>query len=376
MENRQELLTNLYTLRAGLSALSQNKDSVKAMKEKTDRNLQQMQWDLRDELKEHAKECCAYVQEDVEEVRKILTGEDDGIEQIMRSHQYEKAVKACSDRIDEVRMQSYDDSKKCKRKWISLRILSIFLFLAVCGIACLHIFGKDYLNSLPTKHGVLTMLVYFFSGVASIVCFICSIVAHHHARDWKKSMKSDLDNLVKYTYMPDREKHFLERGQQTLEQYRECRQNANNFIAPRVQLHKATYNALLDSFGGMLDPRDWPYLDLIIYYVETDRAGTIREALQQLDRERQTQQIIGSIKMATKAICRTIQSEMSALRSTIQTGFASLQSSIDSGFAKMNAIGQAQLEQMSLANALRAKANTTSEQLMNDISYMKKKLTY
>lgn len=47
--------------------------------------------------------------------------------------------------------------------------------------------------------------------------------------------------------------------------------------------------ALDNSYGDILDSRDWDKLDKIIYLLETHRADTVKEALQLIDRERNRQ---------------------------------------------------------------------------------------
>ena len=75
-------------------------------------------------------------------------------------------------------------------------------------------------------------------------------------------------------------------------------------------------------------------------------------------------------------ICRFIERGFASMASAMRAGFASLQQSINSGFARMNAIGAAQLQATQLEAALQAKASVTSEQLMNDVHFMRAKLYY
>ena len=55
-------------------------------------------------------------------------------------------------------------------------------------------------------------------------------------------------------------------------------------------------DALITEFSSVLDPRDWANIDLIIFYYETGRADTLKEALQQVDRQRQNEALIKAIK--------------------------------------------------------------------------------
>lgn len=87
---------------------------------------------------------------------------------------------------------------------------------------------------------------------------------------------------------------------------------------------KGIYDSLVKQYKSVLDIRDWKYLDLIIFYFETGRADTLKEALQQVDRQVQTNEIIKAVKSASASICKTIESSMSSLEDTIAIGFNNL----------------------------------------------------
>lgn len=130
------------------------------------------------------------------------------------------------------------------------------------------------------------------------------------------------------------------------------------------------YKSLQKTFNKMLDERDWQYLDLIIYYIETGRAESIKEALQLLEREIQTKRIIGAIHEATECICSTI--ERAADRIFAQLGVISNQLSQIASQQQVQIAQNAEIiSQAKLQNALIAKSNVTSEQLMNDVKYIK-----
>lgn len=120
--------------------------------------------------------------------------------------------------------------------------------------------------------------------------------------------------------------------------------------------YRKTFDALENRFSSVLDVRDWKYVDLVIYYFETGRAETMKEALQLVEREVQTQRIVGAIETATERICRTI--ERSAAQIVCRLDTISTQLSV--------LIGQQEMQ-----NALLAKANVTSERLMSDVNFIK-----
>lgn len=133
----------------------------------------------------------------------------------------------------------------------------------------------------------------------------------------------------------------------------------------------AIYASLQKSFNKMLDERDWKHLDLIIFYLETGRAESMKEALQLLDAEMQNKRIVGAIQKATESICSTI--ERVASKISVQLGVISNQLSL---LADIQQIQMEQnieiISQTKLQNALIEKSNVTSEKLMKDFEHIKK----
>ncbi len=85
----------------------------------------------------------------------------------------------------------------------------------------------------------------------------------------------------------------------------------------------------------LIDFRDWENVDLIIYYFETGRADDMKEALQLVDRQRQTDQITRAIAMASAAICSTINSSIARLGSALAESFSVLSRQMAQQHAEM-----------------------------------------
>ncbi len=168
--------------------------------------------------------------------------------------------------------------------------------------------------------------------------------------------------------------------------YIEVKNNRSEYYSQNIVPYKtvgdAVYSALVTEYSSMLDPRDWKWIDLIIYYFETGRADNIRDALLLVDKERQTQQIIASIKEASQNICTTLQDGFMMMQKTmvkcfnslihaIESGFSSLNSTMQKGFAMNNSLLAANLNATRLQNSLLAKSNETSQQLMEDVHYIR-----
>ena len=151
----------------------------------------------------------------------------------------------------------------------------------------------------------------------------------------------------------------------------------------------AYFNALCEQFSPVLDMRDWKYLDLVLFYLETRRADTLKEALQQVDTEVRARRLAGTIKEAMAQLQDTVSIGFVSIRGAIETCSAKLSAQLASQHSELSAQLASQHEQTSaqlaqanaqlsqltdaahIGNALQAKANVTSEQLMHDIHYIR-----
>ncbi len=134
------------------------------------------------------------------------------------------------------------------------------------------------------------------------------------------------------------------------------------------------YNALQIEFSPVLDVRDWQYLDLVIYYFETRRADTVKEALQLVDREMQTQRLENLIIAATKQICNTLAIGFATLQNTMVTCFNALSAQIAQSTVEVSSQLSGLTSAVKMSNALKSKANVSSEQLMKDVLFIRSQL--
>ena len=142
-----------------------------------------------------------------------------------------------------------------------------------------------------------------------------------------------------------------------------------------------TYKALVNEYSTILDVRDWENLDLVIYYLETGRAISVREALQLVDRQHQNDAIVESLKMATAQISETIILSSEILSKTIIGCTEIVAKQLTEVCGRMNAIevnqeiANAHLRNISSETAINTamikKAKTTSEEMMRDIKQMR-----
>lgn len=157
---------------------------------------------------------------------------------------------------------------------------------------------------------------------------------------------------------------------------------------------KTALNATYDSW---LSESDWENVDLLIYYLDTGRADTLKEALGMVDRQRQTNQIFEAISVASRAIQSTIQSATMRLATAMEESFTLISKQIGAMSKNINRLGnitaegqrvqneqnatiaamgaklvhlqEEQLSSNEMTQALLEKANVSSEQLLTDLRY-------
>lgn len=172
-----------------------------------------------------------------------------------------------------------------------------------------------------------------------------------------------------------------------------------------TSIAQATKKAMLETSLGVITEADWANIDLLIFYLETGRADSLKEALQLVDKQRQTEQITYAIHEASQHITNTLSARLNNLGTIIQTGFAqlgrqiqynhneamntmltsfgNLEETISSGNREisqqlgnlnetMKAEGRKIADAEHLNASLLKKANESSDQLMYELRYNQK----
>ena len=122
---------------------------------------------------------------------------------------------------------------------------------------------------------------------------------------------------------------------------------------------------------SILDERDWQYVDVIIYEIETGRAESMKEALQQADLYNRHNELQEALANATAAICNTIHNNLSILTGHISREIGSLRESVSSLAYGQEKLSERLINSQEMTNALLSKQNETSESLAYDIIRIK-----
>lgn len=141
------------------------------------------------------------------------------------------------------------------------------------------------------------------------------------------------------------------------------------------------YVTLKQDYASIVSESDWENLDLIIYYFETGRATTVKEALFLVDRQKQTEAIVKAIENAGNQIAQTIATATVALMQTIKVACTEIcnnikvvsghLATISAGISSIAGGVSSLVDAAELQNALLSQANRSSADIAADVAYMR-----
>ena len=416
---RNEILARLYALRAGLSAISQKSDEVNGVLHTRDKQvalLEGKKRTLRDKISEYEKQIDriqseeAYQNKDWRSIHAELTG--------TVGWQYSNAWQRFeNDHIAYMENRLLEAERRVQR---AKRKKTIHIFVHILLIAATA--WCSFVYSLTLQNGYLTWaivcgLLIVFSPMGLILGIL----------DDKLNLINTVENcnlscmirLRWINYVSGMAKgDFLRIDQDGLKLARAAfegakakrpvllsqiaetkqaiaakdgdidtaRRQAIMETNPLLVQSEVMNSALRATFSDFLDPRDWRHVDLIIFYFETGRADSFKEALQQADREMQTNRIVNAVQSAGALITQTINNGFSNLQKSMVHCFGVLSEQIAIASQQLGEISQ-QLSGVSMRiegvstqlggmrvdfrRALEAKASVPSTQLADDLHYMR-----
>ena len=359
-ESIDENIEKLYTLRAGISMISMEYDRANSEDEA-----------LKRKYKDTSSE----------------TKNDSEIERLKNSvDSFESKLKKL--KIDE---STYEKRAKRQRNLnITINLTKLLLFILnivaflVCLVFCgLYLFTSDY-DAIGSYILYVAFGLLFTLGMTGALCFMDDgfhITDEYFSKygSYYKSGSYDIEcykrdsqelaKLLDDKSLVTRNNHYAEKNNQEINNLRR-----NNALASE-KYGSAMFEALRKQFAEFLSPADWENIDLLIFYFETGRALTLREALQLVDKQRQADMIVEAIESATQRICTTINHGMLNLHNTIIGCASVLSAQLSSIQTQQDQILsnqiQLQIEASTLQSALKSKSNTSSKQLMEDVHQLR-----
>lgn len=404
-EQKNQMLADLYTLRAGMSAISIEKDK-----------LDKSESVYKDALNDVDRERIEY-EKNYYDINRVYRGISYCNSQLPRGY-------LAAENDKEWKKKSKSNGKKYRKAMAKWDAFGIFLYTLIAGAIGLVLAAVPWFfyfvtsgwyqvdkRTHPTfENSYYKDYIYVSIGIFAIILIIglivstIKVVGENHSKNkeekaniksTEKSIRELKNELASYQLEKNASKKILDKYVAIANEKRAV------FEKDRTRLTKLSqdmYDRLVAQFKTVLDIRDWQHIDLVIFYFETGRADTLKEALQQVDRKVQTDEIIDAIKTAGQNISSTIRMSMNELRGDLNRSFAKLSVQLaDQHREQMNALSNisgniektneslAKLQQTSekngesiekltsaanLNNALIAKIGYDSMSLMDDVNYM------
>ncbi len=355
--SKDEIVADLYALRAGLSVISQNADEI--------------------------KEC----------ERAIIASENYKCQLELHTRQNESELNRKNKSKNQICANDYDELYKGYYKEAASYtepILRTIIFAAITAPIIITIFSL--IMRRLTFVGVIIGIA--ISAALAITFYIFRI------KKTKSKAQEKLDEIknkdLKTIQELDKEitslKNELEKNNDFLNHYpqrlQEIKKDKDLTTKNNAEISNAINTALEKAYGSLLTPADWGNIDLVIFYLQSGRADSIKECLQLVDRQRQTEEIIDAISMAAISVTAEINRGFQMLGNTMVTCFNALSSQVNAigtqmanqhletlqALESIESQNKELLSAAKLGNALKAKANVTSEGLKTDLEFMQSKL--
>ncbi len=396
---KAQVTTELIGLRGGLSLLSKYTDDIKAQENAVEdehlrlEELERKRDELKESIAEDKRKCeeksvqCEHVKENLNNEKaegykaKVLEKSSDEASSVSGYFGCFTTILGFIAAIVSVCMFEEYETEIFRTIGVELPlwgiILSyIFLFFAVLGIGPLG-WGISY---------KIIRWVKYRSRIGQ-----AKIAFNEKIQDMESLLREREAELEELTAIHKARVEEYEENERTIETQKmrvsEIEASAEKEIASIAMNSQTLTAALADTYGFVISQSDWCNVDMIVHYLETGRADTIKEALQQVDQQRQTDQIARAITMASEAMQDHIESAFTRMGQALAEGFNRLDRSIQSvsrsiwssqrDMIRSNEELRLQLTQKleqqidvsEMQNVLLEKSNKTSDDLLNDLRY-------
>ncbi|MBR2647005.1 MAG: hypothetical protein IKD47_05565 [Clostridia bacterium] len=415
-KTKDEIVADLYALRGGLSVISGYTDEIRAKEEVIALN--------ENEAKQKQMEINAY-NEELKKSEGLRKAYVDRIKKIDKEISEEWAEK--DENVTNLKYKMMDKKGLLKKGSLSVtffRVASIILLVInlLLGMSILETMKsprESFLAFLEDMKPICIGGLLLF--IASIIGLLISkkLLIKGESERYRKEIEALERACCKYVgtkkkYLDDEQdclKNCNANIRQIKEKIRVAEENLaeqknknvriaeekNGEITAVVAQSKMLENALKESYEGLILEADWGNIDLLIFYLETRRADDLKEALQLVDKQKQTDQITNAISAASQAIQSSVHSATMRLATALEASFTLIGKQLNEMSQKMervaysieegqriqqvqasaiNEIGgsivrlqQEQLSVTELNKALLEKANQSSETLLNDLRY-------
>lgn len=395
----KETVNQLYALRAGLSLVDKEYDKVKYVISSRDKTTGKIQHKI-DSLSIGNSNNEYIAKENQKEKKKKVT-------EYLNDCQKIEARKAEDENLHKNKLEKKQNEKKQIIK--SIKGLGSFMFACLVVLIVLSVVtARGPRSGITTGISGLILGAAFCQYYVTVPCMIIDLVklrktnkAVLQLEDEYKEYMMNCETIYQMPKKPDLEDYDLEVDKlyesinenniiisQCRNEIKEKNKEAAYEIKEISEKGLELYNLLVPEFSSMLDQRDWENVDLIIYLLETGRAETMKEALQQVDTYSHTDRIVGALVSASHSISLTIRENIQDLKYTVAKCADELGKKIDRVTYNVSVLSDKQSEisnelhivnermektnlSIEMQNALLEKSNVSSAKMAENVEKMR-----
>lgn len=411
--DKNDILSELYTLRAGLSLISLNKDKVVKLEKERENNKDELS-NLKKESKNKEKS--------INDISKQLDLLNCKNSKELAENDYKKKYYDAKTMLAELKKNNFIvNTIDAIKDFGGFFIIAFIVFAVALGIGLFLIFdiknngSGSFWDKIQVFLGNASLVISCLA-LGSIILFVLFLffknVFFSIKGTRKKVRMKELKNNIKYLEQNhsievkrieeeirkidisnrdklDSKKQLLFSELKDLTEKKQkvdiTIDEKSNYIKQYAYESKVTIKTLENTFSSLIDERDWENLDSVIYFIETGRADSIKEALQLVDSKKGVEEIKALIITASENIQNTISANTKRMASYLTSCFNHLENEIkqqgeiisekidgyNSKLTKLENKVYLSLSQGAINNALLAKLNETSKNLVEDSNYMR-----
>ena len=436
MENRDSTLQKLFTLRAGLSSISELRDNVQAIHNQINSNLSKIEDCKSTIAKLESRTRSSYgvytdgsfqeieasigsCRSDISRLEKSIA-RDDNEKKLDIANMHERALRGALAEVKELKEKEKELAAKGeKRKPAEMRA-DLQRALQRGGVnQAIKYVAEDLCNTdckaLDRLYGKINDN---YQHDEKIYAKINKVRADYVSKCREKLLKGDVEKnlevyLLHMRIIQSSYRFRLDKDNKNMAEYQEklaanlrrldlatgnsqnCREQITAYqeknaafkalAQNKIAMANKVYDVLIREFNDFLPASHWQNLDMIIYYIQERYADTVKEALNLYLQQLQNDRIVNSISAMEDRIVSTINTGIQSLQNTLVTGFTLMSKQLTEIQAQQRQTATALQyldskigsldSSINFNNSLLLKANATSQLLADDMHYMRRLAT-
>lgn len=390
MATREEILGKLYALRAGLSYIATQSDELQ---------------DACECYRAYDKMVNGKTFDELPYLKSMYSGRyfaEDGVREdvFQKSNKRRVEIHKNTSQLAKVRAQLkvvrqevekykqwVDNNNRSKTRDVNyLKSAYILLFVAVASILCGMI---PILFSGMIQNGTfraVAMYCFLPLGLIMLLFALKKVFSLRKNIEILRKHIADIEQKLNYEQRDEdaliaQEIELMNTAERLRNEQETLRIAYENKKGEIIGTTYPVYVTLKQDYASIVSESDWENLDLIIYYFETGRATTVKEALFLVDRQKQTEAIVKAIENAGNQIAQTIATATVALMQTIKVACTEIcnnikvvsghLATISAGISSIAGGVSSLVDATELQNALLSQANRSSADIAADVAYMR-----